>query len=193
MRSPISQQPLCQVCSIVASTVQASSANDGRCLDVGCGFGTIVPNLLSAGLEPNQIYGVDLSSEMIRNAVDLHPKCTFEAAEFLLYQGPSGGFDSIIFCSTLHDLPDQGAALRKASELLRPQGSIVIVHAQGAGHVEKQVHSNPVLVRRGLPNEKELRELAGDLGLSLAKIPALPNSAQDDDEGYLAVLQSSKV
>jgi 2-polyprenyl-3-methyl-5-hydroxy-6-metoxy-1,4-benzoquinol methylase len=33
-----------------------------------CGFGVLVPSLTKAGVDQKQIYGVDLSPEMIRNA-----------------------------------------------------------------------------------------------------------------------------
>jgi SAM-dependent methyltransferase len=98
------------------------------------------------------------------------------------------GFDSIVFCSALHDLHDSVAALKRASSLLRPNGKLVIVHAQGASHVARQVNANPVLVKRGLPEAEELRTL--DLGgLKLTVEPAKAGSIQETNDGYLAVLQ----
>jgi 2-polyprenyl-3-methyl-5-hydroxy-6-metoxy-1,4-benzoquinol methylase len=173
-----------RACEIVAEAVLAAGTG-GRCLDVGCGFGVLVPSLLKAGIAPAQIYGVDLSPEMIRNGREHHSGVNFEASDFLKdYQDSAeeAGFDSIVFCSALHDLPDSVAALKKASSLLRPNGKLVIVHAQGASHVAKQVSANPVLVKRGLPDAKELRSL--DLGgLALVVEPVMAN------DGYLAVLQ----
>jgi SAM-dependent methyltransferase len=171
--------------------IMDATGSEGRCLDVGCGFGALVPNL-SKKLKRSQIYGVDLSSEMIRNAVELYPECHFAACDFLLYEGPlASGFDGMLFCSALHDMPDPFAALRKASSLLRPGGTLVVVHAQGASHVNKQYQANPVLVRRGLPTADELRTLASDLGLRLVIEPAKANTPQDTDEGYLAVLEKA--
>jgi 2-polyprenyl-3-methyl-5-hydroxy-6-metoxy-1,4-benzoquinol methylase len=179
-----------RACEIVAEAVLAAGTG-GRCLDVGCGFGVLVPSLLKAGIAPAQIYGVDLSTEMIRNGREFHWGVNFEASDFLKdYQDSAeeAGFDSIIFCSALHDLPDSVAALKKASSLLRPNGKLVIVHAQGASHVAKQVNANPVLVKRGLPDAEELRTL--DLGgLELAVEPAKAGSIQETKDGYLAVLQ----
>jgi 2-polyprenyl-3-methyl-5-hydroxy-6-metoxy-1,4-benzoquinol methylase len=167
-----------------------ATGKEGRCLDVGCGFGTLVPNL-SKKLQFSQIHGVDLSSEMIRNAVDLYPGCHFEACDFLQYQGPTSGFDGILFCSALHDMPDPFAALRKAAMLLRPGGKLVVVHAQGASHVNKQVQSNPVLVQRGLPTAEELRTVATDLELRLVVEPAKANTPRDIEDGYLAVMEKT--
>jgi len=127
---------------------------------------------------------------MIRNAREQHVGVNFEAADFLKYcESPTvkDGFDGIIFCASLHDLPDPVGALRRAAALLRPNGRIVIVHPQGASHVLDQVRSNPILVRRGLPDVNELREL--DLGLDLVVGPPVADSKEEMHEGYLAVLQ----
>jgi 2-polyprenyl-3-methyl-5-hydroxy-6-metoxy-1,4-benzoquinol methylase len=180
-----------RACEIVAEAVLAAGTG-GRCLDVGCGFGVLVPSLIKAGITPAQIYGVDLSTEMIRNGREQHRGVNFEASDFLKdYQDSAeeAGFDSIIFCSALHDLPDSVAALKKAASLLRPNGKLVILHAQGASHVAKQVKVNPVLVKRGLPDTEELRAL--DLGgLELTVEPAKAGSPQETQYGYLAVLEN---
>jgi 2-polyprenyl-3-methyl-5-hydroxy-6-metoxy-1,4-benzoquinol methylase len=180
-----------RACEIVAEAILAGGTG-GRCLDVGCGFGVLVPSLIKAGITPAQIYGVDLSTEMIRNGREQHRGVNFEASDFLKdYQDSAeeAGFDSIILCSALHDLPDSVAALKKAASLLRPNGKLVILHAQGASHVAKQVKVNPVLVKRGLPDTEELRAL--DLGgLELTVEPAKAGSPQETQYGYLAVLEN---
>jgi 2-polyprenyl-3-methyl-5-hydroxy-6-metoxy-1,4-benzoquinol methylase len=168
-------------CQVIAQAVLEAGEN-GRCLDVGCGFGVLVPYLTKAGVARQQIHGVDLSPEMIRNAEEQHPGIHFEAADFLKEYQDALGFDGVIFCSALHDMPSPLEALQKAASLVRPKGKLVIVHAQGASHVQKQVSSNPVLVKRGLPNANELRDLGLD-GFSLVIEP------QVIDEGYLAVFQ----
>jgi SAM-dependent methyltransferase len=137
-----------------------------------------------------------LSPQMIRNAQELYPDCHFVAGDFLQYQptdkdpesSDGGYFDAILFCSALHDLPDPNRAIAKACSLLRLGGVIVIVHAQGARHVQQQVQANPVLVRRGLPDVDELRTMASSLNLELVVEPAPPNTPRDVSEGYLAVL-----
>jgi len=168
-------------CQLVAEAV----GTDGTCLDVGCGFGVLVPYLTKAGVPLEQIYGIDLSTEMVRNAEMLHSGANFEAVDFFKYT-PEKKFDAIIFCSSLHDLPDPIAALQKARELLRPTGGkIIVLHPQGASHVQKQVRSNPVLVRRGLPTSNELEEMKG---LDLVIKPAASKSFDESKDGYLAVL-----
>ena len=56
---------IARACQRVADAV----ANNNRLvLDVGCGFGVLVPFLTEAGIPAANIHGVDLSPEMIRNA-----------------------------------------------------------------------------------------------------------------------------
>lgn len=191
-------QRIDKACRIVGETVRLSKNPKPRCLDVGCGFGVLVPYLMKSGeLNPSEIYGVDLSSEMIRNAHELYPEINFEAIDFLdEYCGPKDGdglFDSIIVCSTLHDLPDIPASLKKALSLIRPNGTLVIVHAQGAAHVDKQVESNPVLVKRGLPSVLELNELGIEMGFILEVAPAAANTPGDVSHGYLSVLRKNEL
>jgi len=182
-------------------------------LDVGCGFGVLVPFLKSAGFKSNQIHGIDLSPEMIRHAKEtmIHEYLdvetsdddddgvgsssfvvpTFTAGDFLSYQPPSNMkdsyYDGIIFCSSLHDMPNMMEdILPKAKELLSPYGGVlVILHPQGATNVLQQVRSNPTLVRRGLPTKTELQSLDG---FELIHPPAMIQSMMETREGYLAIL-----
>eukprot|EP00526_Cylindrotheca_closterium_P018525 CAMPEP_0113601936 /NCGR_PEP_ID=MMETSP0017_2-20120614/490_1 /TAXON_ID=2856 /ORGANISM="Cylindrotheca closterium" /LENGTH=366 /DNA_ID=CAMNT_0000510253 /DNA_START=48 /DNA_END=1148 /DNA_ORIENTATION=- /assembly_acc=CAM_ASM_000147 len=166
-------------------TVATAIGVDGVLLDVGCGFGVMAPFFKKAGVAASQIYGIDLSTEMIRNAETLYPSSNWTAGDFFAYH-PSTAFDAILFCSSLHDLPDPEKALTKAASLLNPEGIIVVMHAQGASQVLNQVRSNPVLVQRGLPTVVELQSLPG---VKLIADPAAPNSQQESRDGYIAVLQ----
>jgi SAM-dependent methyltransferase len=160
----------------IADALQANP--DSYCLDVGCGYGALVPVLLEAGVQQSRIVGVDLSKEMIRNAQEMHPQCQFIATDFVRDYTSNMRFGAVVFCSSLHDLPDQEAALNKAVDLLQVGGLLVVVHPQGAGHVDSQVQANPVLVKRGLPAASEYEKY------SLDCILAPVDSKQ---EAYLAV------
>ena len=172
-----------RACRIVAEAVGPK----GRCLDVGCGYGVLVPHLTQCGLTASQIYGVDLSPEMIRNGKEQHRGVNFEASDFQKYTSDDD-FDAIIFCSSLHDLPNVKKALNRAASLLRPQGKLVVVHPQGAAHVARQNTANPVMVHDTLPDAEKLKTMVGELGLEIEKEPAKSGSSQEENEGYLAVL-----
>jgi len=177
------EQRVSQAVKIIAEAV----SGEGRCLDVGCGFGVLVPYLMKAGLRRDQIIGIDLSSEMIRNAREQHPDISFIAADFINEYHDDHGFEGVLFCSALHDMPDPILAIQKAASLLKPAGTLVIVHPQGATHVLKQASANPILVKRGLPDAVELRKI--DEKLQLILEPASAGSHAEANQGYLAVLK----
>ena len=159
-------------------------------MDVGCGFGVLVPYLLKHKVQAHQIYGIDLSPEMIKNARELNAGPTFQAVDFLQDYKPEGSFEAVIFCSALHDMPDMDATLAKAWSLVAPGGGrLIIVHAQGASHVTQQVRANPVLVPRGLPTAADYTAMELK-GASLVVEPAKTRE-EEDRLGYLAVLEKA--
>jgi SAM-dependent methyltransferase len=175
-----------RACAFIGEAVGNDSA---RCLDVGCGYGVLVPHLVKAGVKRPNLHGVDLSEEMIRNARELHPDIDFQAADFIKEYRDSAGFDGIIFCAALHDFPDPLVAISKAASLLRTNGTLVVVHPQGGLHVSSQAAANPVLVNRSLPSKRELADLGANIGLEIVFEPADAGSIQDNDQGYLAVMR----
>jgi 2-polyprenyl-3-methyl-5-hydroxy-6-metoxy-1,4-benzoquinol methylase len=185
-----------RACEYAAKTTSDSGNEKGMVLDVGCGYGVLVPYLKQAGLAASQIHGMDLSPEMIRNARSFYPDVTLQVANFLTVSDSNNKYQAVIFCSSLHDLPDIPHALNKAYDLLESNGRLIIVHPQGASHVAQQHKSNPVLVPRGLPTMAELQEwfCRGDddddheKRMEVTVAPAKSNSQQELREGYLAVL-----
>jgi len=179
-----------KACEWIGQSVRRIDGRKGRCLDVGCGYGVLVSSLLNSGVLTGQYVGVDLSSEMIRNARETYKGMNFISADFIkeFHDQSNLGFDGIIFCSSLHDLPDVSAALEKAISLLRPCGRIILVHPQGARHVLEQRKANPTMVRRALPDKAELERIASEWSLVLEHSPEDPYSKGEEQKGYLAVL-----
>jgi SAM-dependent methyltransferase len=205
---PELQERINKACAYVVDATKTEGAV-GKILDVGCGHGSIVKSLVDAGLEePDMYVGIDLSPEMVKNAVERYGSArngrtgkgrVFVADDFLAHdfsvygnEDSNGIFDGVIFCSALHDLPDMIGSITKAASLLRsPGGKLVVVHAQGAQHVLGQHQANPVMVARGLPTAKEWSEMLEkhtEWGLSFEHKPADPRSDGDLKDGYLAVL-----
>ena len=171
---PELQERINKACSIVVDATNIEGTSIGKILDVGCGHGSIVKSLVDAGLdEPDKYVGIDLSSEMIKNAIERYGSArngrtgkgrVFVADDFLAHDysvyrdnnnksnddsEDDGIFDAVIFCSALHDLPDMEGSIAKAASLLRKAGGkLVVVHAQGAQHVLGQHQANPVMVSR---------------------------------------------
>ena len=140
------QERITKACTVAVQAAECEGAK-GKVLDVGCGHGAIVKSLVDAGLsEPDMYVGIDLSPEMVKNGEERYGTArngrtgkgrTFIADDFYTHDfGGEAAFDSIIFCSTLHDLPDVEGAILRASSLLRKEGGkVIVVHAQGAQHV----------------------------------------------------------
>ncbi|WP_232247978.1 class I SAM-dependent methyltransferase [Streptacidiphilus rugosus] len=95
-------------------------------LDVGCGDGLLVRKL--SGLT-QRVTGIDLSPDMAARARELnteHPDVTVIEGDFLTADLPAGGFDFICSVTTIHHM-DFEAALTRMRDLLRPDGTLVVV------------------------------------------------------------------
>ena len=201
-----------------AYDVCSSSSDDDKVLDVGCGYGVTIPFLKKVGFINKQIHGIDLSSEMIDYARQFYPDIEVDGGKFIADDFYKLGrqqqdttttkYRSVLFCSALHDLPDMKTALLKTkNELLdtTKKGSrIIIIHAQGASHVQGQTKQNSLLVPRALPTTDELNDWLCDdndrssnddndnssqIKMKLIVEPAESKSEREIREGYLAVLE----
>jgi SAM-dependent methyltransferase len=97
-------------------------------LDVGCGRGRLARRLALA--DPRRhVLGLDPSGEMIDAARAEHadvPGLEFVEGDFLTCEIPPGSYDFVSFVASLHHM-DQGRALAKAAEILRPGGRLVVI------------------------------------------------------------------
>ncbi len=99
----------------------------GRVLDVGAGDGSLVRVLLDHGWAAT---GVDASPEAVARAAGL---VSHARAEEIASRFPSGSFDNVVFCSSLHEIWSYGErwitwtdVLRQAAQLLAPGGRLII-------------------------------------------------------------------
>jgi ubiquinone/menaquinone biosynthesis C-methylase UbiE len=119
-------------------------------------------------------------------------------------------FDGIIFSSSLPYMSNTYQVLEHAISILRPNGRGIIVLSQttGAGPVQRIHHVEPNIVAQLCPTAQELRTFVEEyntkqvnqiadttiaaMSNNLVRLlvePADPDSAQDELEGYLAVLR----
>ncbi|MFF9001971.1 class I SAM-dependent methyltransferase [Streptomyces achromogenes] len=95
-------------------------------LDVGCGDGLLARK--PAG-RAERVTGIDRSPRMISRARELaadDPRLTFVEGDFLTTGLPDEGYDFVCSVSTVHHM-DFEAALMRMRELLRPDGTLVVV------------------------------------------------------------------
>ena len=94
----------------------------GRLLDVGCAAGFFLDEARQAGFE---VTGCDLSGFAVTYASQVLGLDVVHG-DFLEVDLPRQSFDVITLFNVLEHLPDQRAASRRLSELLRPGGVLVL-------------------------------------------------------------------
>jgi 2-polyprenyl-3-methyl-5-hydroxy-6-metoxy-1,4-benzoquinol methylase len=101
-----------------------NSATRGSALDIGCATGAGLSALQDAGWIPT---GIDINHHAVQIATDSLPGvkilcCNLEQAPFKLES-----FDLMIFSDVIEHVPDPRPVLRRAFELLRPGGTLVLL------------------------------------------------------------------
>ncbi|MCK4783243.1 MAG: methyltransferase domain-containing protein [Desulfobacteraceae bacterium] len=104
------------------------SLNDKKILDVGCGNGSILSCFLKDGVLLQNLYGIDLLPERIKEAKKLYPGMHFTCgnAEKLPY--PDEFFDIITQATVFTSILEPGMKKKVASEMVRvlkPNGVII--------------------------------------------------------------------
>ena len=98
----------------------------GSVLDVGCGTGVIVDELLDLGC---QYTGVDPAPKMIENAKKLHNgkgKTDFAVGSAEIIEYPDETFDAVICMGVLERVGDYEKALGEMVRVLKPGGTLMV-------------------------------------------------------------------
>ena len=94
----------------------------GRMLDVGCGRGLLPALMRSHGWE---VHGVEFSDTAAHHAREVLHVPVF-VGDLTKSPYPRGFFDVVVFWHVLEHLRDPVAAIRKAREILKPGGLLVV-------------------------------------------------------------------
>ncbi len=95
-------------------------------LDVGCGEGALLRYLAAP---QRQLLGIDPSAEAVASALAQTGKgeeLRFLCTAFEDFEAPPGSLDAVVFSASLHHM-DARKAVRKAKELLRPGGRLLVI------------------------------------------------------------------
>lgn len=111
---------------------------EDRVLEIGFGPGVGI-QLLAGTVSSGRVAGIDLSEEMVRQAVDRN-RSGIKAGVVELRQGSverlpyeSAAFDKALAINSMQLWPDAVAGLREARRVLRPRGRIALGFTRHSG------------------------------------------------------------
>jgi SAM-dependent methyltransferase len=125
--------------------VQAKLEAGGKVADVGCGHGASTIIMAQAYPE-SRFYGFDSHAPSIEHAraaaaeAGVADRVTFDVADAT--QFPGTNYDLVAYFDCLHDMGDPIGAMRRAREVLAPDGTVLIVEPMAGECVEENL--NPV-------------------------------------------------
>ena len=111
---------------------------DSVIADVGCGMGVMLEHLLKT--HPKQIIAMDVSSEMLRLAKELHndPCIEYIHGDFLTAKLPP--LDAVVMFNAYPHFLDKEALVKKLSLVLKENGIFIIAHSMNK-EVLNDLHS----------------------------------------------------
>jgi SAM-dependent methyltransferase len=156
-----------------------------RVLDAGCGTGRALPHLREAVGPAGTVIGVDLTPEMLAEAVH---KGRGEAGALLLADAArlplrDGVLDAVFAAGLVGHLPDPEGALRELARATRPGGRLALFHPLGRAALAAR--RNRALTPDDLRAEANLRPLLAAAGWTLT-------SYTDTDPRFLALARNDR-
>ncbi len=107
-----------------------------RVIDVGCGSGAVIPELLELVGDSGQVTGVDLSDARLdeaRRLVGTDPRVTLARAALPATALPSDGWDFVWSQYVVEYFADPVPALAELVRLARPGGRVTVAEVDRAG------------------------------------------------------------
>ena len=144
---------------------QLKSHGAGRIADIACGTGILAARI-AAELHPEQVYGVDMSDGMLRQAGARSTDVQWLKAPAEQLPFDDAALDAVVTTSAFHFF-DQPAALREFHRVLRPGGLVAVATiSPPPPPLLRRLSSNPSNPSHS-PSPKEMRALFADAGFAL--------------------------
>jgi SAM-dependent methyltransferase len=158
---------------------------DGPVADVGCGPGHLTAHLAELGLD---VFGVDLSSEMIALARQAHPGLRFDEGSMTALDIADGTLGGILaFYSVIHMPPrDLPVVFEEFERVLKPGGHLLLGFLAGADPQPQEYDHKVVLAYRWSPDS--LADLLRQAGLvEVARLRREPYEGERCQQAQLLV------
>lgn len=136
-----------------------------RIADIACGTGILAARV-EAELHPDEVYGVDMSDGMLRQARVRAPQVQWRKAPAERLPFDAGALDAVVSTSAFHFF-DQPAAVREFHRVLRPGGlAAVATISPPQLPLLGRLTSSPSSAAHN-PSAPEMRTLFTDAGFTL--------------------------
>lgn len=137
------------ISNVAAVCREIGDASGQAILDIGCGTGELCRALAKLGAN---VAGIDPGENAIAQAKELGGGANYRVATLDDLDASPNSFDVVIFCTSLHHIPDSADALLGAIKLVKNTGKIIVVEPQP---------DDPLYpVYRWLDDEKEVQAQA---------------------------------
>ena len=110
----------------VLEMIASRGVAKGRAMDIGCGPGVMVGQLLDLGYE---VQGVDIAEGMIeecRKQFGNCPKASFSVGRIEKMDFPTSHFDLIVCSGVVEYLVDDNAGIAELFRVLKPGGTLIV-------------------------------------------------------------------
>lgn len=142
--------------------------------DIACGTG-VLSERISRELQPEVLYGVDMSEGMLREARSKTDQVLWLRAPAEQLPFDDASLDAVVATTAFHFF-DQPAALREFHRVLAPGGVAVITTLSGWKFLPNRSSSSDWLPHHN-PSKQELRTLFSDAGFVVNQQNRVPRPA----------------
>ncbi len=154
----------------------------GTILDLGCGTGILFPYYLKSIGSGGQLYALDVSAEMLKEAKRKFPMSNLELMKADAHAIPleDNTCDAVIAFSCFPHFENPVSVLSEMGRVARPGRPVVVFHSDSREAINNIHRGGPACIRRHLlPPGHEMEKLMKEAGLAPVKII-------DDDRWYYA-------
>jgi len=148
----------------------ADVAGRGTVYDIGCGPGQVARYLRDAGVD---VFGIDLSPEMVDEARGLNPDISFREGDMLALDLADGSLAGVVAFYAIVNIPEQSLlqVFREMHRVLQPGGVALIAFHIGDETVqERELFGRPIAMDFFFFQPSAIAERMVEAGFSIEEI-----------------------